>query len=381
MFRTLRTVEPETATEQAAYGKWLDQTSAREAGPQRPRSTAPSASSPPRCGSCCSSSPAVIFVFMLFFADSGERAVVQALLMGTRHRGHRGDAAPAAVPRPPVPRRASAASARWRWSARCRSSTRSWRPSAIDDVALRLPWRTRVGQPAVTRGGGGADWLTVPAVRVLVVGSLAFALAVAARSRLARRDRARGRADHVQAIAAPLMPALGATFAVLTALTLAERGRRTCAPRRTSSADEAAEASRLAWASTSPGVGLDADPDGADRLPRADPGRRVARRRSPPRATAEPPRPSPRSSRRCGPRPPAPSWAPRPAPSCSRRSTAVTGGRRAPPRRRRPRDPGPLRRHAGRQGRGVGRQRRRADLPQRAAGPRCSSRAWPASWR
>ena len=30
MFRTLRTVEPETATEQAAYGKWLDQTSDRE---------------------------------------------------------------------------------------------------------------------------------------------------------------------------------------------------------------------------------------------------------------------------------------------------------------------------------------------------------------
>ena len=30
MFLTLRTVEPETATEQSAYDKWLDQTSDRQ---------------------------------------------------------------------------------------------------------------------------------------------------------------------------------------------------------------------------------------------------------------------------------------------------------------------------------------------------------------
>jgi hypothetical protein len=30
LFRTLKTVQPETASEQAAYGKWLDQTSTRE---------------------------------------------------------------------------------------------------------------------------------------------------------------------------------------------------------------------------------------------------------------------------------------------------------------------------------------------------------------
>ena len=35
MFRTLRTVEPQTPTEQSAYDLWLDQTSAREAA-QRP---------------------------------------------------------------------------------------------------------------------------------------------------------------------------------------------------------------------------------------------------------------------------------------------------------------------------------------------------------
>ena len=31
LFRTLETIEPSTASEEAAYGKWLDQTSEREA--------------------------------------------------------------------------------------------------------------------------------------------------------------------------------------------------------------------------------------------------------------------------------------------------------------------------------------------------------------
>ena len=56
---------------------------------------------------------------MLFFADSGERAVVQALLMGIGRRGDHDDAAAALAPRQPVPRRASVAFNRWRWSGRC----------------------------------------------------------------------------------------------------------------------------------------------------------------------------------------------------------------------------------------------------------------------
>ncbi len=59
--------------------------------------------------------------------------------------------------------------------------------------------------------------------------------------------------DHVHAIAAPLMPALGATFAVLMALTLSsEAGYLRSAQDIVSK--EAAQASRLAWASTSEGV-------------------------------------------------------------------------------------------------------------------------------
>jgi hypothetical protein len=97
-------------------------------------------------------------------------------------------------------------------------------------------------------------WLTSLPVGLLVVGSLALALLIAGGSRLATaaivppRER-----EHVRAIAAPLMPALGAAFAVLTALTLAsEAGYLRSAQDIVSR--EAADASRLAWASTSPNV-------------------------------------------------------------------------------------------------------------------------------
>ena len=72
LFRTLRTVEPGTATEQSAYDRWLDQTSAREEA-RNDRIHGAIGVIPP---------PLWIFVFMLFFADSGERALVQALLIG-----------------------------------------------------------------------------------------------------------------------------------------------------------------------------------------------------------------------------------------------------------------------------------------------------------
>jgi len=97
-------------------------------------------------------------------------------------------------------------------------------------------------------------WLTSQSVGLLVGGSLAIALLVAIGSRLAVRalvpDSER---EGAHAVAAPLMPALGAAFAILTALTLAsEAGALTSAQQIVSS--EAADSSRLAWASTMPGV-------------------------------------------------------------------------------------------------------------------------------
>jgi hypothetical protein len=98
------------------------------------------------------------------------------------------------------------------------------------------------------------DWLTSIPVGLLVVGCLTLALLVAFGSRLAVRALVpAGEYDHVQAVASPLMPALGAAFGVLIGLTLAgEAGYLRSA--QDIVANEAAAASRLAWAATSPAV-------------------------------------------------------------------------------------------------------------------------------
>jgi hypothetical protein len=89
---------------------------------------------------------------------------------------------------------------------------------------------------------------------VLVVGWLAVGLAVAAISRVAIRAVVPvAEHDVVISIAAPLMPALGATFAVMMALTLASEAGYLRSAQDTVSL-EATAASRLAWAATNPGV-------------------------------------------------------------------------------------------------------------------------------
>jgi hypothetical protein len=97
-------------------------------------------------------------------------------------------------------------------------------------------------------------WLTSLPVGVLVAVGLGLALIVAAASRVAIQAVVSPRErDHVPAITAPLMPALGAVFAVLMALTLAsEAGYLRSAQDIVSTEGEAA--SRLAWAATTPGV-------------------------------------------------------------------------------------------------------------------------------
>jgi hypothetical protein len=101
------------------------------------------------------------------------------------------------------------------------------------------------------------DWLTSLPAGFLVVGWLTFALLVAFGARLAVRAAVPAREhDYVQGVASPLMPALGAAFGVLIALTLAgEAGYLRSA--QDIVATEAAAASRLAWAATSPGVRSD----------------------------------------------------------------------------------------------------------------------------
>ena len=82
LFRTIRTVQPKTPSEEAAYGKWLDQTSAREAA-RIDRIHGAVGVIPTPLWVVLLLISVVVFVFMLFFADRGEGAVTQAVLMGS----------------------------------------------------------------------------------------------------------------------------------------------------------------------------------------------------------------------------------------------------------------------------------------------------------
>jgi hypothetical protein len=82
LFRTLKTIEPQAASEQAAYSKWLDQTSDREEA-RRDRVHGAANVIPDSLWVVLIVSAAIIFLFMLFFADRAEGAVTQAMLMGS----------------------------------------------------------------------------------------------------------------------------------------------------------------------------------------------------------------------------------------------------------------------------------------------------------
>jgi hypothetical protein len=82
LFRTLRGVDPRTASEQAAYGKWLDQRLDREAA-RSARIHGAVGVIPAPLWLVLYVIAVLILGFMLLFADSGERAFVQAALIGT----------------------------------------------------------------------------------------------------------------------------------------------------------------------------------------------------------------------------------------------------------------------------------------------------------
>ena len=82
MFHTIKSVDPQSAAEQSAYDRWMDQTSQREQARNDRVHSAEGIIPAPLwltlfviCG--------VIFVYMLFFADRGEGAKTQAVLMGS----------------------------------------------------------------------------------------------------------------------------------------------------------------------------------------------------------------------------------------------------------------------------------------------------------
>ena len=71
-----------TATEEAAYGKWLDETSAREEA-RRDRLHGAEGIVPASIWLVLFLIAGVVFAFMLFFADSEEGRGAQAMLMGS----------------------------------------------------------------------------------------------------------------------------------------------------------------------------------------------------------------------------------------------------------------------------------------------------------
>jgi hypothetical protein len=82
LFETLETVDPRTAAEQSAYDKWLDRTADREEA-RRDRTHGAAGVIPEPLWIVLYFIGAAIFVFMLFFADRGERALSQAVLIGS----------------------------------------------------------------------------------------------------------------------------------------------------------------------------------------------------------------------------------------------------------------------------------------------------------
>ncbi len=81
LFRGLREIEPRTPSQQAAYAKYLDQRADREDA-RADRTHGAEGVIPTPLWIVLFLSAGALFVYMLFFADSGERAVVQATMMG-----------------------------------------------------------------------------------------------------------------------------------------------------------------------------------------------------------------------------------------------------------------------------------------------------------
>jgi Protein of unknown function (DUF4239) len=82
LFQTLRVTQPKIASEQAAYAKWVDQRSDREDG-RSDRLHGAEGIIPTSIWLVLILIAGVVFLFMLFFADSGEGAFAQAMLMGS----------------------------------------------------------------------------------------------------------------------------------------------------------------------------------------------------------------------------------------------------------------------------------------------------------
>ena len=81
MFLTLKSVQPQSNSEQSAYDHWIDQTAEREQARQD-RVHGAAGVIPTPLWIVLFFISVVVFAYMLFFADPSEGAVTQAMLMG-----------------------------------------------------------------------------------------------------------------------------------------------------------------------------------------------------------------------------------------------------------------------------------------------------------
>jgi hypothetical protein len=81
LFESLRATDPRTVSAQAAFSKYLDERSDREDA-RADRVHGAEGAIPTPLWIVLFLSAGILFVFMLFFADSGERVIVQATMMG-----------------------------------------------------------------------------------------------------------------------------------------------------------------------------------------------------------------------------------------------------------------------------------------------------------
>jgi hypothetical protein len=82
MFQTVAATEPSTASEEAAYGKWLDQTSSRQEARQH-RVHGAIGVIPMPLWIALFFITAIIVAYLLCFADAGEGPRIQGMLMGS----------------------------------------------------------------------------------------------------------------------------------------------------------------------------------------------------------------------------------------------------------------------------------------------------------
>ena len=82
LFRTIHSANPATAVQETAFAKWLDQTSDREEA-RRDRVHGATGITPTTIWIVLFLSAAIVFAFMLFFADPAELKRSQAMLIGS----------------------------------------------------------------------------------------------------------------------------------------------------------------------------------------------------------------------------------------------------------------------------------------------------------